>query len=57
MMKSMYSGVAGLKSHQTKMDVVGNNIANVNTVGFKAQELIPVFYNRSNRLLRSLRTK
>ena len=36
MMRSMYSGVAGLKTHQTKMDVIGNNIANVNTVAFKA---------------------
>ncbi len=36
MMRSMYSGVSGLKVHQTKMDVIGNNIANVNTVGFKA---------------------
>ncbi|HAU85670.1 MAG TPA: flagellar biosynthesis protein FlgE, partial [Lachnospiraceae bacterium] len=36
MMRSMYSGVAGLKAHQTKMDVIGNNIANVNTVGFKS---------------------
>lgn len=36
MMRSLYSGVAGLKTHQTKMDVIGNNIANVNTVGFKA---------------------
>lgn len=35
MMRSMYSGVAGLKTHQTRMDVIGNNIANVNTVGFK----------------------
>ncbi len=35
MMRSMYSGVAGLRTHQTKMDVIGNNIANVNTVGFK----------------------
>ena len=35
MMRSMYSGVSGLKTHQTKMDVIGNNIANVNTVGFK----------------------
>ncbi|MDR1669695.1 MAG: flagellar hook-basal body complex protein [Oscillospiraceae bacterium] len=32
----MYSGVAGLKGHQLKMDVIGNNIANVNTYGFKA---------------------
>lgn len=35
MMRSLFSGVAGLKSHQTRMDVIGNNIANVNTVGFK----------------------
>ncbi len=36
MMRSLYSGVSGLKVHQTKMDVIGNNIANVNTVGFKS---------------------
>lgn len=36
MMRSMFSGVAGLKTHQTRMDVIGNNIANVNTVGFKS---------------------
>ena len=36
MMRSLYSGVAGLKAHQTGMDVVGNNIANVNTTGFKS---------------------
>lgn len=36
MVRSLYSGVAGLTSHQTKMDVIGNNIANVNTYGFKA---------------------
>ena len=35
MMRCMYSGVSGLKVHQTKMDVIGNNIANVNTIGFK----------------------
>ena len=39
MMRSLYSGVSGLKVHQTKMDVIGNNIANVNTVGFKAQRV------------------
>ncbi len=39
MMRSLYSGVAGLKTHQTKMDVIGNNIANVNTVGFKSQSV------------------
>ncbi len=36
MMRSLYSGVSGLRVHQTKMDVIGNNISNVNTVGFKA---------------------
>lgn len=36
MMRSMFSSVSGLKAHQTRMDVIGNNIANVNTVGYKA---------------------
>lgn len=36
MVKSLYSGVSGLKTHQQRMDVIGNNIANVNTVGNKA---------------------
>ncbi|MFZ5987434.1 MAG: flagellar hook protein FlgE [Bacillota bacterium] len=36
MMRSMFSGVSGLRAHQTKMDVIGNNVANVNTVGFKS---------------------
>lgn len=40
MMRSLYSGVAGLKTHQTKMDVIGNNIANVNTVGFKSSTVL-----------------
>ncbi|MFI3231227.1 MAG: flagellar hook protein FlgE [bacterium] len=35
MMRSMYAGVSGLRVHQTKMDVISNNIANINTVGFK----------------------
>lgn len=39
MMRSLYSGVAGLKTHQTKMDVIGNNIANVNTTAFKASSI------------------
>jgi len=39
MMRSLYSGVLGLKAHQTKMDVIGNNIANVNTVGYKSQNV------------------
>ena len=36
MMRSLYAGVSGLKTHQTKMDVIGNNISNVNTVAFKS---------------------
>lgn len=36
-MRSMFSGVSGLRAHQLKMDVIGNNIANVNTVGYKSQ--------------------
>lgn len=35
MMRSLFSGVSGLKNHQTRMDVIGNNISNVNTTGFK----------------------
>ena len=37
MLRSMFSGISGLRAHQTMMDVTGNNIANVNTVGFKSQ--------------------
>ena len=40
MNRAMFSGVAGMKSHQTKMDVIGNNIANVNTYGFKSQRAV-----------------
>ncbi|MDY6932830.1 MAG: flagellar hook protein FlgE [Spirochaetota bacterium] len=36
MMRSLFSGVSGLKNHQTRMDVIGNNISNVNTYGFKS---------------------
>ena len=39
MMRSLYSGVAGLKTHQTRMDVIGNNIANVNTTAFKSSSM------------------
>jgi len=35
MMRALYSGVSGLENHQTRMDVIGNNISNVNTVGYK----------------------
>lgn len=35
MLRSMYSGISGMKNFQTKLDVIGNNIANVNTYGYK----------------------
>lgn len=46
MLRSMYSGVTGLRAHQTRLDVIGNNIANVNTNGFKASRVVfqDVFY-------------
>lgn len=46
MMRSLFSAVSGLKAHQTRMDVVGNNIANVNTVAYKSQSMTfsEVFY-------------
>jgi len=37
MILSLYSGASGMRNHQTRMDVIGNNIANVNTVGYKSQ--------------------
>ncbi|MCR5476530.1 MAG: flagellar hook-basal body complex protein [Lachnospiraceae bacterium] len=40
MMRSLFSGVAGLKTHQTKMDVIGNNIANVNTTAYKSSSIV-----------------
>ncbi|MDD2968308.1 MAG: flagellar hook-basal body complex protein [Lachnospiraceae bacterium] len=39
MMRSLYAGVSGLKTHQIKMDVIGNNIANVNTVAYKSSSI------------------
>ena len=39
MMRSLFSGVAGLMTHQTRMDVIGNNIANVNTTAYKSQSM------------------
>ena len=39
MMRSLFSAVSGLKSHQTRMDVIGNNIANVNTTGYKSSRV------------------
>ena len=40
MLRSMFSGITGLRAHQQMMDVVGNNIANVNTAGYKAQNAV-----------------
>lgn len=40
MLRSMYSGISGMKNFQTKLDVIGNNIANVNTYGFKKERTI-----------------
>lgn len=39
MMRSLFSAVSGLRNHQTRMDVIGNNIANVNTVGYKKSKV------------------
>ncbi len=46
MMRSLFSGISGLKVHQTRMDVIGNNISNVNTVGFRSSTVnfTDVFY-------------
>ena len=38
MLRSLYSAVSGMQAHQTKLDVIGNNIANVNTYGFKSSK-------------------
>ena len=50
MLRSMFSGVSGLRSHQTMMDVIGNNIANVNTNGFKSSQV--VFQDMLSQLLK-----
>ena len=39
MMRSLFSGVSGLKNHQTRMDVIGHNISNVNTYGYKTSRV------------------
>jgi flagellar hook protein FlgE len=51
MLRSLFSAISGLQAHQTKMDVVGNNIANVNTVGYKSQTT--VFEDTLSQLLRN----
>ena len=50
MMRSMFSAVSGLKTHQVRMDVIGNNVANVNTVGFKAGRVS--FYEMFSQTMR-----
>ncbi|HLP40642.1 MAG TPA: flagellar hook-basal body complex protein, partial [Fibrobacteria bacterium] len=39
MIRSLYSSISGLRNHQTRMDIIGNNIANVNTVGYKSSRV------------------
>jgi len=39
MLRSLFSGISGLRAHQTMLDVTGNNIANVNTAGFKSSQV------------------
>ncbi len=51
MLRSLFSGITGLRQHQTLMDVVSNNIANVNTTGFKASSV--TFEDTLSQLLRS----
>jgi flagellar hook protein FlgE len=51
MLRSLFSAISGLQAHQTMMDTVGNNIANVNTVGFKSQTTI--FEDTLSQLLRN----
>jgi len=50
MIQAMYSGVSGIQAHQTRLDVVGNNIANVNTIGYKAGRV--TFYDQLSQTLR-----
>lgn len=59
MSRAMFSGVAGMKAHQSKMDVIGNNIANVNTYGYKSQRAVfsDVYYQTLNAATRGTATK
>jgi flagellar hook protein FlgE len=50
-LRSMFSAISGLRAHQTKMDVTGNNIANVNTVGFKSSTT--VFQDTLSQVIRA----
>ncbi|GEA85287.1 MAG: flagellar hook protein FlgE [Cellulomonas sp.] len=49
MLRSLFAGISGLRSHQTMLDVTGNNIANVNTTGFKSSQV--VFQDTLSQLL------
>ena len=40
MLRSLFSGISGLRAHQQMMDITGNNIANVNTAGFKSSNTV-----------------
>ena len=51
MLRSLYAGVSGIKNHQTKLDILGNNIANINTIGFKSSRL--TFADTFNQTLNS----
>ena len=51
MLRSLFSAISGLQAHQTKMDTVGNNIANVNTVGYKSSTT--VFEDTLSQVLRN----
>jgi flagellar hook protein FlgE len=54
MLRSLFSGISGLRANQTMMDVTGNNIANVNTVGFKSSSV--VFQDTLSQLLQGAKT-
>jgi flagellar hook protein FlgE len=51
MLQAMFAGVSGLQSQQTKMNIIGNNIANLNTVGFKTQ--VVTFQDQLSQTLKS----
>ena len=46
MLRSLFSGVTGLRNHQLRLDVIGNNVANVNTIAFKSRKRRPARLNR-----------
>lgn len=60
MLRAMDSAVSGLRAHQNKLDVIGNNIANVNTFGFKSHDkrmndcLPPILFSAIFKLLKVL---